>query len=147
MSVLVSHLSPKPLLGNFEKCYRMFITLLVKIPMLRFGNWLLSFIFYVFDNSHRANHDLFKYNLKMTFSTMQGRSQPHSPGWARIPLSSFFLKCWLIYLIFPQTFFLPYFGSPGGRLAHPGRPWLRHCNNALKRCNSTNESIVSLSFS
>ena len=22
--------------------------------------------------------------------------------------------------------FLPHFGSPGGRVAHPGRPWLRH---------------------
>ena len=34
---------------------------------------------------------------------MQGRSQPHGPGWARNPLSSFFLKFWSIYLIFPQT--------------------------------------------
>ena len=25
------------------------------------------------------------------------------------------------------TYFLPHFGSPGGRLAHLGRPWLRHC--------------------
>ena len=23
-------------------------------------------------------------------------------------------------------YFLPHFGPPGGRLAHPGRPWLRH---------------------
>ena len=56
----------------------------------------------------------------------QGRSQPHSPGWARVPLFSFFLKFWSIFLIFPQTllFFFPHFGSPGGRVAHPGRPWL-----------------------
>ena len=33
----------------------------------------------------------------------QGRSQPHSPGWARVPLSSFFLKFQSIFLIFPQT--------------------------------------------
>ena len=43
------------------------------------------------------------------------------------------------FLIFPQIsitfsyfssnvpYFRPYFGAPGGRLAHPGRPWLRHC--------------------
>ena len=58
---------------------------------------------------------------------IQGRSQPHSPGWARVPLSSFFLKFWWIFLIFPQTtYFLPHFGSLGGQVAHPGRPWLRH---------------------
>ena len=58
----------------------------------------------------------------------QGRSQPHSSGWARVPLSSFFLKLWSIFLIFPQTLliFFPHFGSPGGRVAHPGRLWLRH---------------------
>ena len=33
----------------------------------------------------------------------QDRSQPHSPGWARVPLSSFSLKFWSIILIFPQT--------------------------------------------
>ena len=30
------------------------------------------------------------------------------------------------------THFLPHFGSPGGRLAHPGRPWLRHCSLPTK---------------
>ena len=55
----------------------------------------------------------------------QGCSQPHSPGWARVPLSSFFPQ---ISINFSSncTYFLPHFGSPGGRLAHPGRPWLRH---------------------
>ena len=33
----------------------------------------------------------------------QGRSQPHSPGWARVPLSSFFPQILIIYLIFSQT--------------------------------------------
>ena len=34
-----------------------------------------------------------------------------APGWARVPLSSFFLKSRLSFLIFPQTFthFLPHF--------------------------------------
>ena len=30
------------------------------------------------------------------------------------------------------TYFLPHFGPPGGRLAHPGRPWLRHCMLRIK---------------
>ena len=30
-------------------------------------------------------------------------SQPHSPGWARVPLSSFFLKFRSVFPIFPQT--------------------------------------------
>ena len=38
------------------------------------------------------------------YPPQQGRSQPHSPGWARVPLSSFFfLQFWSIYLIFPET--------------------------------------------
>ena len=66
----------------------------------------------------------------------QGRSQPRSPGWARVPLSSFFLKFWSIFLIFPQTLliFPPHFGSPGGRVARPGRPWLRHCDGLWHPC-------------
>ena len=34
----------------------------------------------------------------------QGRSQPHSSGWARVPLSSFFPQVLIDFsLIFPQT--------------------------------------------
>ena len=41
----------------------------------------------------------------------QGRSQPHSPGWARVPLSSFFPQ---ISINFSSnfTYFLPHFGPP-----------------------------------
>ena len=58
----------------------------------------------------------------------QGRSQPHSPGWARVPLSSFFPQISINFSYFSSnfTYFLPHFGPPGGRVAHPGRPWLRH---------------------
>ena len=58
----------------------------------------------------------------------QGRSQPHSPGWARVPLSSFFPQISINFFYFSSNFpcFLPHFGPPGGRVAHPGRPWLRH---------------------
>ena len=58
----------------------------------------------------------------------QGRSQPQSPGWARVPLSSFFPEISINFSYFSSnfTFFLPHFGPPGGRVAHPGRPWLRH---------------------
>ena len=34
---------------------------------------------------------------------IQGCSQPHSPGWARVPLSSFFLKFRSVFLIYPQS--------------------------------------------
>ena len=40
-------------------------------------------------------------NIVCTY--LQGRSQPHGPGWARFPLSSFFLKFWSIWIIFPQN--------------------------------------------
>ena len=41
-----------------------------------------------------------------------------------------------IFLFFRSNFayFLPHFGPPGGRFAHPGRPWLRHCSELLKNC-------------
>ena len=58
--------------------------------------------------------------MRKDWGNHQGGSQPHSPGWARVPLSSFFLKSRLSFLIFPQTVthFLPHFGPPGGRVAH-----------------------------
>ena len=53
----------------------------------------------------------------------QGHSQPHSSGWARVPLSSFFP--WIsINFSLNFTYFLPHFGPPGGRVAHPRRLWL-----------------------
>ena len=36
----------------------------------------------------------------------QGRSQPHSSGWARVPLSSFFPQISIIFHIFSQTFLI-----------------------------------------
>ena len=32
------------------------------------------------------------------------------------------------------TYFLPFFGPPGGQIAHPARPWLRHCFSFNKSC-------------
>ena len=56
-------------------------------------------------------------------------------GGQEFHLPHFFLKSRLSFIIFPLTFthFLPHFGPPGGRLAHPGRPLLRHwaCVNTL----------------
>ena len=56
-------------------------------------------------------------------------SQPHSPGWARVPLSSFFPQISINFSYFSSnfTYFLPHFGPP---VAHPGRPWLRHSNQS-----------------
>ena len=39
---------------------------------------------------------------------MQGRSQPHSPGWARVHFPHFFLKFWSIFLIFPQNLLISF---------------------------------------
>ena len=67
----------------------------------------------------------FNLSLPLRVHFHQGRSQPNSPGWARVPLSSFFPQ---ISINFSSnfTYFLPHFGPPGGQVAHPGRPWLRH---------------------
>ena len=46
---------------------------------------------------------------------VQGRSQPHSLGWARVSLSSFFPQI-LINFSSNFTSFLPHFGPPGGRV-------------------------------
>ena len=42
----------------------------------------------------------------------QGRSQPHSPWWARVPLSSFFPQISIKFSYFSSnvTHFLPHFG-------------------------------------
>ena len=49
------------------------------------------------------------------------------------------------FLIFSSNFdqfflkpyyFLPHFGPPGGRLAHPGRPWLLHWSEVDVKCPS-----------
>ena len=52
-------------------------------------------------------------------------SQPHSPGWARVPLFSPFPQISIDFSDFSSNFsyFLPHFGPLGGRLAHLGRPW------------------------
>ena len=63
----------------------------------------------------------------------QGRSQPHSPGWARFPLSIFFLKFWSIWLIFPPNVLI-YFLILALRVGeYPGRPWLRYWSRAKKK--------------
>ena len=64
----------------------------------------------------------------MEYYPFQGRSQPHRAGWARFPLSSFFPQISISFSYFSSnfTYFLPHFCPPDGRVAHPGRPWLRH---------------------
>ena len=73
--------------------------------------------------------------VHMSFPDTQGRSQPHSPGWARVPLSSFFPQILINFSYFSSsfTYFLPHFGPPGGWVTHPGRPWLRHCRRGHHR--------------
>ena len=57
---------------------------------------------------------------------------PHPASQSRVGKTStflIFLKSRSNFLIFIWNFahFLPHFGPTGGRLVHPGRPWLRHC--------------------
>ena len=65
-------------------------------------------------------------SLQLTtyYSITQGRSQPHSLTWARVPLSLFFPQISINFSYFSSNF--SNFGSPGGQLAHPERPWLLH---------------------
>ena len=55
------------------------------------------------------------------------------PGGQEFHFPHFFLKISIHFSYFSSnlTSFLPHFGPPGGRLAHPGRPWLRHCSHKL----------------
>ena len=50
-------------------------------------------------------------------SHRQGRSQPHSPGWSRVPLCSFFPQISLnfSYISSKITYFLPHFGLRVGK--------------------------------
>ena len=57
-----------------------------------------------------------------------GRSQSLTPGWARYKhfLNPSLFSCRFSHFSSNFLHFLPHFGLPGGRLAYPGRPWLRH---------------------
>ena len=51
--------------------------------------------------------------------TVPGGQEFHFPHFSQILII-------FSYFSSNVSHFLPHFGSPGGRLAHPGRPWLRH---------------------
>ena len=63
-----------------------------------------------------------------TMDVCQDRSQALTPGWARYKhfLNPSSFSCRFSHFSSNFLHFLPHFGLPGGRLAHPGRPWLRH---------------------
>ena len=67
-------------------------------------NWLKREHEYIYIYYIKKKKTLFKMVAKT--SLIQGRSQPHGSGWARFPPSSFFLKFWPIWLIFPQNFLI-----------------------------------------
>ena len=52
-------------------------------------------------------------NFNLKFSNKQDRNQPHSPGWARVPLSSLFLKFQTYFLFFSN---FPNFSTDFGPL-------------------------------
>ena len=77
---------------------------------------------------------------------LEGRSQPHSPGWARVPLSSFVPQILmnLFYPIFPQTlliFFLILVLRVGGSPTREGPGYATdfnqiHARNIIKHSNN-----------
>ena len=50
----------------------------------------------------------------------QGCSQPHSSGWAKVPLPQISIN--FSYFFSNFTYFLPHFGPPGGRLQGRSQP-------------------------
>ena len=87
---------------------------------------------------------LMKKPIKLYSWLQQGHSQTLNPGWARkehfLNFSSF--SCILSYFSSIFLYSLHQFSSSGGRVAHPGRPWLRHCMGCRKvacrmRCMSS----------
>ena len=64
-----------------------------------------------------------------------GRSQPLTPTWARYEYFLIFSSFFCIFSHFSSIFlnFLPHFGRPGGRVVHPGRPWVRHWGAKWKK--------------
>ena len=117
-------LARKLSLGNWQCCGK---TTYMK-PMR--GNW--SRIQSWQQNAEIGVGRLYAIHLKLG---AQGRSQPHSPGWARVPLSSFFPQILIIFVLFflklfsfSSSFWLSGWATrPTGKaLATPlWVPWLR----------------------
>ena len=65
----------------------------------------------------------------------RGRSQPHSPGWARVTLSSFSPQILINFSYFSSNFcyFLPHFDPPGGRVVHREGPgYATVCKDSIR---------------
>ena len=73
------------------------------------------------------------------WSIGRGVARTHSLGWARVPLSSFFLKFSSFFLIFPQTFLI--LALRVGKSL--GTPWLHHYLLAVSSSWSTWETCYS----
>ena len=71
----------------------------------------------------------------------QGRSQPHIPGWARVPLSSVFPQVLINFLIFPQAVLIlgPGYATGGSSRERPFAD-IPHLN--WKPTSRTFDSIV-----
>ena len=91
------------------------------------ANWEL--VFYIYARKPLTLFYLMKEGSRDKINEhAQGRGQPHRPGWARVPLSTFLPQILVNFSYFSSncTYFHSHFDSPGGRLAHPGRSWLYH---------------------
>ena len=88
------------------------------------------------------NQQLKKHWAFKDFNAIQGCSQPHSPGWARVPLSSFFPQISIKFSYFSSNFYS--FSSsfwpsgwesrpPGKALATPLMPFLNFLRQFASR--------------
>ena len=98
--------------------------------------WLsfISEMIYIWHQPHtfpRSNHFFF---------SLAGRAVASLTvlGGQEFQFLHFFPQIWIKFSYFSSnlTYFLPHFGSLGGRVAHPGRPWLRQCWQIIKGCNN-----------
>ena len=85
---------------------------------------------------HKINHLANGRYREVTFHQAQKPTSQSRVGKSSTFL--IFLKSQSIFLIFLKLcYFLPHFGPPGGRVANPWRPWLRHwCHLQCKWANS-----------
>ena len=71
---------------------------------------------------------IFTQQAYQTYDKIMGVARLSTPGGQERNIASIFSSFSYILSHFPSIclYFLLKFGPPGGRLAHLGRPWLRH---------------------
>ena len=84
---------------------------------------------------------------KIASTNTQGRSQPHSPGWARVPLSSFFPQISINLFNFPQLYSFSSSICPSGWASRPPGKALATPLRTPQECSQVYEELVGLTYS